>query len=419
MRAIGGLLLFVSASLLAEDTGLLNRDMPQWLRLGAQMRLRSEGEHGIGYVEDNDHDYLLQRYRFSVGIRPVTGLQFFGEVQDARAAWLPNQGSGIKDRLDLRQAWVGIGTENKLWDLRVGRQRLAFGSERVIGASEWGNTARVFDAARLALHRGHDRVDIFASSVVAADTDHWDHHQQGNNLHGAYASIGSLLPGSQLEPYVLFRTNHNAGGLHTWTEGMRSAGAVHKDWRYEAELIKQTGSVGPRHLSAWAGTLQGQRLLRTLRWQPTLMAEGNYATGDKDPKDAVVNTFDQLYPTNHGIYGIADQVGRRNNKNLRGGVWLHPEKWLTLKTELHSFWLASRYDSLYAFNGAALVPAVAGGAASTDVGRELDLLSEIKLSRHYDIGLQYGHMFPGEFLKTYTPGAGHSFYAVYFDLRLQ
>ena len=55
----------------------------------------------------------------------------------------------------------------------------------------------------------------------------------------------------------------------------------------------------------------------------------------------------------------------------------------------------------------------------TMTGRELDLLSEIKLSRHYDIGLQYGHLFPGDFVKTYTPGAGHSFYAVYFDLRLQ
>jgi len=389
MRTIFGLLLLC---------GLAHAE--HWLKLGAQMRLRGEGEHGVGFEEGNDRDYLLQRYRFSMGIKPVSGIELFGEVQDARAAWLPNQNGGIRDRLDLRQAWVGIGSENSLWNLRVGRQRLAFGSERVIGAGEWGNTARVFDAARLALHRGKDRVDIFASSVVVADVDHWDHHQQGSNLHGAYASLGSLIPGSQVEPYVLYRTNHLTG-LHFWTEGLRSAGSVHKDYKYEAEFVHQERGQ--------AATLQVQRLFPRLAWQPTVMGEGNYAGPN----------FDQLYPTNHGIYGIADQIGRRNAKNIRCGLWLHPVKWLTVKTEGHSFWLADRFAALYAFNGAASVPAVAGGAVSTDAGKELDLLSEVRLSRHYDIGLQYGHLFPGEFLKTYTPGAGRSFYAVYIDLRLQ
>ena len=409
MRAIGGLFLLVSASLVAEDTGLLNREMPQWLRLGAQMRLRSEGEHGIGYVDGKDRDFLLQRYRFSVGIRPVSGLEFFGELQDSRAAGYAPPNGGVKDRLDLRQAWVGVGSENRLWDLRVGRQRLAYGSERVIGASEWGNTARVFDAAKLSLHRGHDKIDLFASSVVVPDVERWDHHLEGSNLHGAYASIGSLIPGSQVEPFVLFRTNHNAGGSHSWSEGVRSAGTVHKVYKYEAEVIHQTGVIVRRDVTAWAATLQGHRLFPQWRWQPSVMGEANYAGTD----------FDQLYPTNHGFYGIADQIGRRNTKNLRGGLWLHPERWLTVKAEGHSFWLANRHGSMYAFNGSTLVPAVAGGASTNDIGKEMDLISEVKLSRHYDIGLQWGHLFPGEFLKTYTPGAGHSFYAVYLDLRLQ
>lgn len=405
-------------SLRAEDAGVLNRDLPSWISLGAQMRLRSEGDHGAGFVEGANHDYLLQRYRFSMGIRPVHGLQLFGEVQDARVAGLEAPGGGIKDRLDIRQAWVGVGSEESLWDLRVGRQRMAFGSERVIGAAEWGNTARVFDAVRLALHHGPDRVDLFASSVVNVDVEHWDHHQQGNNLHGAYASIGSVIPGVKLEPYLLYRTNPNAGKYHSWTGGLRSAGKVRKNWGYEGELIKQNGSLSGRHLTAWAATAQLQRNFGSLHWQPTLMGEVNYATGDKSRTDNEVNTYDQLYPTNHGIYGIADQIGRRNTKNVRGGIWLHPEKWLTLKAEGHSFWLASRHDGLYAFNGVMTVAAPAAGAVSADVGRELDLLSEVKLSRHYDIGLQFGHLFAGDFLKAYTPGGGRSFYAVYLDLRL-
>ncbi|MBL8179730.1 MAG: alginate export family protein, partial [Bryobacterales bacterium] len=220
------------------------------------------------------------------------------------------------------------------------------------------------------------------------------------NLHGVYASLGSPIPGSHVEPYVLYRTNHNAG-VHFWTSGLRMAGTVRKDYKYEAEFVHQERGE--------AATVQVQRLFPKFAWQPSVMGEANYAGRD----------FDQLYPTNHGIYGIADQIGRRNAKNVRGGLWLHPERWLTVKAEGHSFWLADRSGGLYAFNGAASVAAVAGGAASGEVGKEVDVLSEVKLSKHYDIGVQYGHLFAGDFLKRYTAGAGRSFYAVYVDLRLQ
>jgi hypothetical protein len=290
--------------------------------------------------------------------------------------------------LDLRQAWAGVGSEDGLWDLKVGRQRLAFGTERVVGASEWGNTARVFDAVRLGIHRGRDRVDFFASSVVNNDADRWDHHQQGNNLHGVYGSLGSILHGAKLEPYLLLRTSPIAvselgtpGKYMSWTGGLRSAGVVRQNWSYEAELIHQKGRISASRLSAWAATIQVQKLFSSVRWRPSALAEANYASGDKNRSDNVVHTYDQLYPTNHGIYGVADQIGRRNTKNIRGGIWLRPEKWLTLKVEAHSFWLANRNDGLYAAGGNVSVAAPTGGAASVDVGRELDFIADLKISR--------------------------------------
>lgn len=409
----------------AADRGPLNNEMPSWITLGAQTRFRAEGSHGNGFVEGANDDFFLHRYRFSVGLRPLKWLQVFGEAQDARAAFLPNANGSVKDRLDLRQAWVGVGDEGGLWDLKVGRQRLSFGSERVIGAAEWGNTARVFDAVRLGLHRGKDRLDLFASSLVNNDADQQNHHQQGNNLHGAYASLGSLLPGSKVEPFVLLRTSPLvrseagvAGKYLSWTWGLRSAGAVRKSWSYEGEILLQRGNVSSSRLSAWAATIQVQRLFTRLRWQPSLLAEYNYASGDNGRGDNVVNTFDQLYPTNHYFYGIADQVARRNMKNVRGGVWVHPRKWLTLKAEGHSFWLANRNDAFYLFNGNVSVPAVAGGARVTHAGQELDVIGEVKLSNFYDIGAQCGHLFPGSFLRRYTSGAGRTFYAAFISFRL-
>jgi hypothetical protein len=66
----------------------------------------------------------------------------------------------------------------------------------------------------------------------------------------------------------------------------------------------------------------------TIRGQSTGSVEYNYASGDSDSTDGHRGTFDQLYPTGHDKYGLADQVGRKNIRNARGGVDLKPTtKW--------------------------------------------------------------------------------------------
>ncbi len=418
--------LMTGSILLAQDSRtLLNRSMPNWLDLGVQARWRPEGQRAIGFQEGAGQDFFNQRYRFSVGIKPTPWLKFFGEFQDSRAPGLEHQAGNVRDVTELRQAWVDIGNEGGWWDLKAGRQPLAFGSDRVVGASEWGNVPRVFDAVRLGIHHGSDRVDFFASSVVRSDADAPDHHQQGNNLHGVYGSFGSWIHGSKIEPYLLWRSIPFAvdemgrtGKADSYTYGLRSAGAITPKWVYEAEIIGQRGAIVSGALRSWAATAQAQRILGSLPWKPSLLAEYNYASGDRNPKDNTIGTFDQLYPTNHSIYGVADQIGRRNTSNVRGGIWLRPHKSVLIKTEGHSFWLASRYDALYAANGAVSVPAVAGGAKYGHVGTEFDITGEVKLSRYYVFGAQFGHLFPGRFLETYTPGVGHAFYAVYLDIHL-
>ena len=64
------------------------------------------------------------------------------------------------------------------------------------------------DAIRgTARYKGY-RLDIFASSIVNPVTGTWDHHLQGNNLHGAYGGIDKLGPRLIVEPYVLWRMEH-------------------------------------------------------------------------------------------------------------------------------------------------------------------------------------------------------------------
>jgi len=402
----------------AADRSPLEKELPEWMSVGIESRWRAEGQHSIGFKDGNSDDFLLMRNRVSLGLKPTHYLQLHFMGQDARSAGQDRPNGSYKDTFDLREAYVTVGTEASWWHVKVGRQPLSYGSQRVIGAADWLNSARVFDAAKLTLGHAKDSVDVFTASVVENDMDRWDHHRQGNNLHGAYASLGSLLPGSKVEPYLLYRTNHLTLG-NSWTTGLRSAGDLSDKWSYEAEGITQHGRTRPaQNLSAWAAMAQIQRHFHNVIWQPSLVGEANYASGDRKQGDGKTNTYDQLYPTNHSIYGIADQIGRSNTRQVRGGIWLHPRKWLTLKTEGHSFWLASRFDGLYGVTGAQAIAPVAGGAQSSHVGSEFDISAEAKPSRYYVLGAQYGHFFAGDFVQQNSPGAHPGFYAFYLDFRM-
>src|SRR5205814_9055285 len=108
------------------------------------------------------------------------------------------------------------------------------------------------------------------------------------------------------------------------TRGLRMAGPLPAIFDYTAEAALQTGSGGPDSISAWAShsvigeTSDGASL------KPRLFAEFNRASGDANAKDGTRGTFDQLYPTGHDKYGLADQIGWRNINHVRTGVELKP-----------------------------------------------------------------------------------------------
>jgi hypothetical protein len=134
---------------------------------------------------------------------------------------------------------------------------------------------------------------------------------------------------------------------HSWTYGVRTPGTITPAWNYELELIGQNGKVANQTTNAYASEAQFRYQFLKAAWKPSILAEFNFASGDRHPNDGRVNTFDQLYPTNHSPYGFVDAIGRRNTKNVKAGYWIQPKKWLLLKAEGHQFWLESRYDGVY------------------------------------------------------------------------
>lgn len=397
----------------AATTAAPTRDWPSWLVPSAQERMRL------------DSDRWLQRARVGLTVNARGWLSAMLEAQDARAFHSVAQDGSLRDVTDLRQAWVSVGGGRQPATLKVGRQKLAFGSERMLGGAEWANTARVFDAARLTVRQRAWHVDAFAASLVVNNPDDWDHHQSDPVLLGVYGSLDTVVPGAAVEPYVIVRRRTrttgdrgDSGRSQVTTAGIRTAGRARTVWSYELDAQMQRGTVASSRQRAWAATAQTQRSFTGIRWTPSLLLEGNFASGDRQRGDGVVGTLDQLFPTNHGIYGVADRISRRNALNARAGVAVRPFPRTTIKLEGHTFHLASRSDALYTASGQVAVPAVPGGATTGHIGEELDVMFDVKWSRHIDLGGQFGYLRRGPFLRLYDRNRPAPFYCLFVDLHV-
>jgi hypothetical protein len=152
--------------------------------------------------------------------------------------------------------------------------------------------------------------------------------------------------------------------------------------------------------------------------QPRFLVEYTYGSGDDDPGDRKIGTFDQLYVRAHRIWGIADLIGARNSKMLLTGAHFHPAPDTVLRLDHHFFWLASRNDALYRHSGPLYVAAPSGGAASAYVGHELDLQIDHNISKYLSLGAGAAYFIPGGFLKETTVGASQVFSYVFLEFQL-
>jgi hypothetical protein len=388
--------------------------MPAWLRLRGEFRERVERVSNAGFAGDRDDTYFLSRLRVTA-TATLRAIAATVQVQDARVGGksIGPTGSPFGAPFDLRQAVVEVGGAKAPVSARLGRQEITFGDQRLVGHTNWLNSGRAFDGVRVAIRSKAAQVDLFAASVVRILDDEFDKSGGGNRFAGAHVATGRLVRQGTVEPYVFWRRDVNQraetggfGSLQQLTGGVRLLGKLPARLDYNVEMDVQRGSLGPDSVRAWAGHWQIRETL-PMAGTPRLAAEYNYSSGDADPADGIRGTFDQLYPTAHEKYGLADQVGWRNIHHARVGFDFTPIKATPITISYHSYWLAEPRDALYAASGAALAR-VPLGAANTHVGEEIDVQVTHSLTPYLALAAGYAHLLTGPFLKQATPGKSYS-----------
>jgi hypothetical protein len=402
-----------------RPASLLNEQLPSWISLGVEERMRYEGYHNSGFKLNNNDSYLLNRFRFQMNLQFTPWFKVVSQVQDARPfLQKPPYGPPNEVRWDLKLAYAEFGDPEKSWiSLRVGRQLINY-NNTIIANSEWRNQGRSYDAAVANLHYERFRLGIFAASVVNPLISGISHHAEGNNIYGLYGGIDKLLPNSTFEPFVLWRVQpsvavETSAKLKTGRQdekayGFRFKGVADQSLDYTYEAILERGSDGSNGIHAWGQTFGAGYRFNGLYLHPRIFSQYDYASGDKNPNDGDHGTFDTMYPTAHDRFGVSDQFGWQNIEAGRAGFTVEPRRRWTVTAQYLDFWLASATDSLYNTSGGSIVRD-ARGKSGTHIGEEFDVYTWFELNRHVNFGTGVAHLLPGSFLAATTKGPSYNY----------
>ena len=390
------------------------------LTLSGALRVRPEARRDVGFDPAVDRSYVLSRLRVRLtgGTATLRGVL---EVQDSRSSGLSPSSPSLRDPADIHQGYLDVGEPGDTLRVRLGRQELAFGAERLISRNDWRNTARSFDAVRVTVRPPRGRLDLLAAAEVIRDPSGLNPIHDRGDLLGAYGQFAPGEMGLRLEPYALRRSLPSAferaamvGAERRHTFGTRVRLETPHGLDVTTEVALQGGSVGGRQIGAWFGSaivaygMNGPG-------RPRLSLELTEASGDASASDDRSGTFDPMYPTGHAHLGFADVFAGRNLRDARVGVELEPARHLSLRLDAHGFWLSSPADGLYA-PSLRLIVAPGPRNRSTRVGTELDLTVRLRLGPRVQLGGGSGHLFPGAFLRAHTPGGTTRYTYAYVDL---
>lgn len=400
-------------------------DLPSWMSLDMDLRARSEAQTSINYLSGNAQVYELTRVRGGLEIRPTHWLTGYAQFHDVHALALPLKftAASMRDSFDLRQAYLNFHV--KPVSIFAGRQELKFGDERLVGIQDWTNISRTFDGfdARIG---DKNRVDLFTASAVVIYPTSFDKHAGGLTFHGAYGSINTWVPRTTIEPYVFIRalplvtSQQGIAGTKTeTTPGIRIAGNTPGGFDYVAEGALQRGSYSNDSIHAGAGYFKAGYTAAPIPWSPRLQGEYDYASGNAHRDPLRIGTFDQLYPSNHDVFGLVDLFGWQNIKEVRARLNLKPSQRLTVMIEQDFLRATTTKDGIY--NGAAVqfLKPPAGGFLTNDIGRGFNASMRYAFHDYLLLQAGVGHFSPGELMRDNSHGAPLTLSYVGFTYRFK
>ena len=405
------------------------------ITLSGQYRVRGEFRGSPQFTLGSNQSSYLQRVRLTANAQATDDVSVKITLQDSVRWGLAEHGTGgpgltdgtRTNTLDLHESYINItNLLDQPIDLRVGTQELVYGDQRLIGAFGWNNSGRSFDAIKATYKSDAADVDFITAKIGESTTSVLPNANGGGDadqdLYGVYATVKSIANNS-LDIYFLYLRDGSTGAMVATTNdtptgingsqtlatyGARLKGTF-QDFDYTAEVALQSGDIPTSGTDMdLSGTAYAVKVGYKL---PTAMktrvgAQYVFASGDDGSNANENETFSNLFPTNHGHMGYADQQAWRNVAAWSVDVNATLSDKLGVKAAYWSFALDEKNDDWYhagRWMTAEAITARLSNGTDDDVGTEIDLVATYKYNSAVTAQLGISRFFVGDLIETNVP----------------
>jgi hypothetical protein len=390
----------------------------QFITISGQLRLRFEWRDPFDYrlpgtfgrpadqSVGDDNDRVEQRTRLNFDARVIDDVRVFIQLSDSRL-WGEELGVlNETNQVDLHQGYVDIeAVFGAPITVRAGRQELSYGDQRLISSLDWSNIGRAWDGVRAWYSGEGFQLDGFLTNIreeVNGVTD--DDHVFG----GVYFSYMGI-EAHWIDAYILFRgfsdgsftaEDGGMGDLEDYFAGLRFKGSS-SGFDYSAEGVYEFGDRAGDDVGAF-GTAVTLGYTFDCECKFRIGLEWTFATGDEDPTDGDLDTFDPPFPFGHAYQGYLDIFTWKNGHDLALKLSVKPHPDWQIFLDVHGFILDEEKDAWY---NAATRPIRRDptGESGRFIGTEVDLTAKWTIRKNLFLYFGYTHFFADDFVDTTGP----------------
>jgi hypothetical protein len=381
-----------------------------FLTFGAETRFRYEmlRNDNFGDGPQDDDGYLWFRLLPVADLHAGEHLRLFGQLITALATDREPFRRRIDEnrfgflqafgdfRLPLRQAPDHL-------TLRAGRQMLGYGSERLISNRYGPNVLETFDGVKAFAELAPWQADLFWVRPVESDFGALDDQaDESRTLWSLYLTRHfDVAKEKGLDAYYIGYGDNNAtfnqgsARERRHTLGTRVFGNS-SDWDWNLEAFYQFGTFGVGNIDAWSLGSDTGYTFSKLPWTPRLSVKANIISGDEDPADADLQTFNALFPKGK-YFGEIGLLGPYNLINLHPTLEVNLSKEWTTSLAAVFYWRENTHDGIY--DNAGNLVRSDGGSSARYIGTQTELLVNYHPSWNLEFEIAVARFTPGRFIE--------------------
>jgi hypothetical protein len=395
-----------------------------WLTVGGEYRLKIEyldaPDFGLGHGA-TAYTALGERFLAHADLRTAAGIRVFAQLAAATdTGRKPAERPFDRSRPDIAQAFVDIPLPAAAV-LRIGRQELDSGGNRLISIREAANLRLAFDMAHLsATVAGVDAVAFYGRPVLNRPASFDDRAHPGEKFLGGWLQRRLWRdPAAPLVNIFFFERDRSRAFYEQGsasddrrTVGMRLSG-VAPDWDYAVQAARQYGRFGATAIDAF-GAAGDVGWHAPWPGRPRVAASFGYASGDRQPGNRTLGTFDVLYP-NLGYFTDAPVYYPGNTADAQPNVTFAVSPSLSARAGADVIFRVSTRDAVYGPPG---IPVLPGRGTGPSYVTTLSYARvDWSASPHAVLSLSYVHGDAGTLIRS---AGGHpvNYGGMTLDLRL-